>query len=676
MSIFFINRYLAVVLFCALSASAISSELDQIISADTLEFAEGYDKRLRYAPRTVVIMERDRIERSGALNVAELLERIVGIHVTRSSANANADTFVRGISGNWLILHNGVEIERTLPDLNSLPVADIERLEVLKGSHFAIYGPSAIVGTLNIVTFSPDENKTTVSARAGTLDTKEAWLRKSQTHGDYGYSAFIYHSDTDGSRQIVESDRQSDFDEQLGTSASFAPSRAYFDRQLTDARFTLELGPTFTLHQYFTHRRSGVGTGIVQSIDPQGKENLTRFATDIRYSKKISRGAMDVHLAYNHEKASFDDAYFLPPGALGGLFTDGVLQSYGQTGQELTAELITRLVLGKHNVELGIGSRHGVATNDYDRRNYTVQNGSPIPVPAGPVQDYIDGDALFDREYSNSGAHILIRDQYRFTHDLALDAGLRIDYDKDYGTVVNPRLGLEWTAGQYTDITLLYGESSILPTVIQQSSNGIFTALGDRNLKPAKIRMIELAINKTISPALALDANIFTYRQADDIGTTPDTDSPNGSRFANLSGNEVGHGFELLLNWQPSTPWSVSAGVAFQRNTTVNSDNETAPQWQPYLESTYQTLSDWTTNISVFGVGQRDRRDGDLRADIDNYTITNVAIQSPRLFANTQITLDIQNVFDVDAREDVATEIENDVPVWPQRVLIGINSTF
>jgi len=415
---------------------------------------------------------------------------------------------------------------------------------------------------------------------------------------------------------------------------------------------------------------------VVQSIDPQGKANLTRFATDVRYSNKISRSVMNVHLTYNHEEASFDDAYFLPPGALGGLFTDGVLQSYGLTGQELTAELITRLVLGKHNVELGIGSRRGIANNDYDRCNYVVQNGSPIPVPAGPVQDYIDGDALFVREYNKSDAHILLRDQYTFTHDLALDAGLRIDYNGDYGTVVNPRLGLEWMAGQYADITLLYGESSILPTVIQQSSNGLFTALGDGNLKHAEMRMVELAINQTITPALALDANIFSYRQSDDIGAIPDSDSPNGSRFANLSSNEVGHGLKLLSNWQPSSPWSVSAGVAFQRNTTVYSDNETAPHWQPYLESTYQTLSDWTTNISVFGVSQRDRRDGDLGADIDNYTITNVAIQSPRLFEKTQITLDIQNVFDVDAREDVATEIENDVPVWPQRVLIGINSTF
>ena len=134
-------------LFCAISASAISRELDHIVGADILEFAEGYDKRLCYAPRTVVIMERDRIERSGALNVAELLERVVGIHVTRSSANADTHTFVHGISGNWLILHNGVEIERKLPDLNSLPVGDIERLEVLKGSRFSIYGPSAIFGT-------------------------------------------------------------------------------------------------------------------------------------------------------------------------------------------------------------------------------------------------------------------------------------------------------------------------------------------------------------------------------------------------------------------------------------------------------------------------------------------------------------------------------------------------
>jgi len=676
MSTFFINRSLAALLFCAVPVSVLSSELNQFIGADTLEFSEGYDKRLRYAPRTVVIMERLQIERSGALNVGELLERIVGIHITRSSSDANTDMYVRGINGNWLILHNGVEIERTLPDLYSLPVADIERLEVLKGSHFAIYGPSAIVGTLNIVTFSSSQTKTTVSARGGTLDTKEAWLRKSLTHGDNGFSTFIYHSDTDGTRRTIESDRQTIFDEQLGTSASLAPSRAYFNRQLTDARFTLELGSNLTIHQYYSRRQSGVGTGVVQSIDPSGEENLTRFTTDVRYSHKVSRGAMDLHLTYNYEKASFDNTYFLPPGALGGLFTDGVIQSYGQTGKELTAEVITRLGLGEHNVEFGLGARHGIATNDYDRRNYTVQNSSPIPVPAGSVQDFVDGDALFDREYINTGAHILLRDQYRFTSDLALDAGLRVDYDKNYGTVVNPRLGLAWTAGQYTDVTFLYGESSILPTVIQQSSNGIFTALGDSNLKPAKMRMYEIAVDKRLTPDLAINANIFTYRQSNDIGAVPDPDSPNGTRFSNISSKEVGHGFELLMDWTINANWSVIAGVAFQRNTTVNSDNITAPQWLPYLESTYQSDGDWTTNLAVFGVLQRDRRDDDLRADISDYAITNISVRSPPVFANTLMTLDIQNVFEVDAKEDVAPEIANDVPIWPQRILIGFKSEF
>jgi len=315
-------------------------------------------------------------------------------------------------------------------------------------------------------------------------------------------------------------------------------------------------------------------------------------------------------------------------------------------------------------------------TTDYDERNYTVQNGSPFPVPAGPVQNYVDGDALFDREYSNYAAHVLLRDQYRFTNDLALDAGFRLDYDKGYGVVVNPRLGLEWTASQDTDFTLLYGESSIIPSVLQQSSNGIFTALGDRNLKPAKIRMLEVAIDQKFSSYLTLYTNIFTYRQSDDIGTAADADSPNGSRFTNLSGKETGYGFELLLKWQPTYNWRINGGVAFQENRTMNADNEKAPQWQPYLESSYHSPSDWTTNVSIFGVGERDRREGDTRADIKNYVITNSTIRSPRLLGNTRLTLDIQNVFDVNAREDVSEEIENDVPVWPQRILIGVNGTF
>ncbi|MGJ8530087.1 TonB-dependent receptor [Maritalea sp.] len=658
------------------SSASVANDLDSLIAEDIIEFTEGYDKRIRFAPRTVVAMTHEQIAISGALNLGELLERVVGVHISRNDSGYRADKYVRGVQENWIVLHNGIEIERTLPDLYALPVADIERLEVLKGSHFAIYGPAAIVGTVNIVTFTPQENETTVSTRGGTLGTSEAWVRKSTELVNGGYSLFFYHSNTDGSRDSITSDRQTELDLALGDSASLAPSRGYFDRRLTDVRLTFELGERWSFNQYFSDRQAGLGIGIAQAIDPSGQENLTRSATNLRYSRQLDNGSLDAQVAYNYEVATYEDTMFFPPGTLGGLFPEGVSQSYGQTGQEITANAIRRFAINRHSVEVGIGLRYGTATNDFDRRNYFIQNGSPLPVPVGSTQEFTDNDALFDKDYDNFGSHILIRDQFLLTGDLKLDAGLRIDNDERYGTVTNPRIGLEYALAQYTNLTFLYGESSILPTVIQQTSNGIFTPLGNNDLTASKMRMFEVAIDHRFSPSTKLLINTFVYRQSAGIKAVPDEESPNGSSFANLDKNDEGSGFELTIDWGPNPQLSLKAGLAFQHKFNSNSDSERAPSWLPSLEATYRSPSRWESNFSLFGVYGRSRELGDSRDEIGDYTIANISFRYHALENAPTLTLDVQNVFDATAKEDVSSSIADDLPVWPQRILIGVRANF
>lgn len=668
--------WLNVVLMLAWTTGAIASSLDNFIPEEVITLTEEYDRRLRFAPDTMVSLTQDQIELSGALNLGELLERIGGIHISRDDSGYRADSYVRGIDENWIILHNGIEIERTLPDFYALPVADIARLEVLKGSHFATYGPAAIVGTVNIVTFSPGENKTTVSTRGGSLGTKEAWVRQSKTVDEKGYSLFFYHSETDGGSGVITSDRQTQLDDALNDSASLAPSRGYFDRSVTDIRLSFELGEHWSLDQYLADRQAGLGVGLAQAIDPTGEENLSRSATSLRYSKKTLNGSFEAQIAYNYEKASYTDTMFLPPGTLGGLFPDGVFQAYGQTGQELTANAVALYQVSDHSIELGLGLRYGTARNDFDQRNYIVQNASPLPTPIGSIQNFTDDEALFDKDYSNFGSHLIIRDQFRLTNDLRLDAGVRIDKDQGYGTVVNPRVGLNWSIAQFTDITFLYGESSIVPTVIQQTGNGVFTPLGNEDLKPSKMRMFEIAIDHQVTPSTELVFNTYLYRQSDGIETVADNLSPNGSAFANLDKSDVGGGFEWTVDWSPSNFLSLRYGLAFQHKFDSISDSERAPTWLPYLESTYRSHKGWDGNISVFAVSERSREEGDERRAIADYTVTNLTIRYRIFDSAASISLNVQNLFDVNAKEDISTAIANDLPVWPQRVLAGIKAEF
>jgi iron complex outermembrane receptor protein len=113
------------------------------------------------------ILAREMIERSGAINLDELLKQHLTMNTTLqlnshkyASARGNTSSFnLRGLGENeTLILVNGrrlagVSINGTTyqPDINGIPLSSIERIEVLPSSASAIFGGAALGGVINIV---------------------------------------------------------------------------------------------------------------------------------------------------------------------------------------------------------------------------------------------------------------------------------------------------------------------------------------------------------------------------------------------------------------------------------------------------------------------------------------------------------------------------------------------
>src|SRR5574337_661532 len=117
----------------------------------------------------VQVIRRDAIERSGVSTTEELLARISantgGQTVAMGIGNADTPGFsgasLRGLgSAETLVLLNGRRLANyaftstTGPgvDLNAIPLAAIERVEVLKDGASALYGSDAIAGVINFVT--------------------------------------------------------------------------------------------------------------------------------------------------------------------------------------------------------------------------------------------------------------------------------------------------------------------------------------------------------------------------------------------------------------------------------------------------------------------------------------------------------------------------------------------
>lgn len=105
----------------------------------------------------VVVIDADRIRSTPADSVEDLLRREAGLQLSRSGpAGQTAGVFIRGASsGNTVVLLDGVRLgSGTLGqvELEALSLAQVERIEVLRGPGSSLYGADAVGGVVQIFT--------------------------------------------------------------------------------------------------------------------------------------------------------------------------------------------------------------------------------------------------------------------------------------------------------------------------------------------------------------------------------------------------------------------------------------------------------------------------------------------------------------------------------------------
>ena len=121
------------------------------------------------AGRTVDVITRGDISRSTARTLSELLGARLSIDVgTRSPAQA--DVSIRGSTAEQvLILVDGVRMSDAQSAHYALdvgiPLSAIERIEIMRGSGSALYGPNGVGGVINIVTRAASPSLATVAPR-------------------------------------------------------------------------------------------------------------------------------------------------------------------------------------------------------------------------------------------------------------------------------------------------------------------------------------------------------------------------------------------------------------------------------------------------------------------------------------------------------------------------------
>jgi len=171
--------------------------------------ATHFPELYQEVPSAVRVLGRATIEARPVAHLAEVLEGVGGLRFQTYSGNPlEAQVNLRGFTENGnqrvLVLVDGMKFTR--PDMggfnwSQIPLASVERVEILKGGHSTIYGNHAVAGVIKVETREGGAARTQVDAAAGDYGHRYFSLWTGGSLEQLGYGLGAEYLEDDGYRE-------------------------------------------------------------------------------------------------------------------------------------------------------------------------------------------------------------------------------------------------------------------------------------------------------------------------------------------------------------------------------------------------------------------------------------------------------------------------------------------
>jgi vitamin B12 transporter len=186
-------------LFTSIATANENIKIDNVIVT-----ASRVNESLNTTLHDVSIINREQIERAGQSTLVEILQMQPGVEITNNGgAGKAAGIFMRGTnSGHVLVLVDGVRLNSATAGtttFENLPVALIDKIEILRGPATSLYGQDAVGGVIQIFT-KKGNGKPQFYANVGygSYNTKTAEAGVHGAIGDTQFAIGVSSLDTDG----------------------------------------------------------------------------------------------------------------------------------------------------------------------------------------------------------------------------------------------------------------------------------------------------------------------------------------------------------------------------------------------------------------------------------------------------------------------------------------------
>jgi outer membrane receptor protein involved in Fe transport len=494
----------------------------------------------------LIVISREQIDRSGYSTTQDLLRALPqnfvggdagasedGVFGIGSSANAN-NTSASGINlrglgtSSSLVLLNGHRIAPSMfgsvVDISLIPLAAVERVEILTSGSSAIYGSDAVGGVVNFILKKEYDGSETTLRYGGVTDGRRSEVLGSQTFGGQwaggGAVASIQYQ-----RYDALSTRDRDFTANVPRPTDLFPQTETYALALNaHHRFTdrMEWYTDLLASKRDIDRASSTATRLGST---SAASKIVNLASGVRYELGPA-WTVELGGLFGRQQSEFQRTLLAPPAFQSSSTDEGFTQS--------SADLIVSGTL----FETGAGAVDAAFGTSYRRE-----------VPSRHTTTLFGSEDSLRQPRNVKGAFAelsipLVGADNRIAaiHSLDLSAALRYDDYSDFGSTTNPRVGLRWAPTRDFAIRGSYSRSFRAPNSLETgvgaeqflfafpfvNPNGgpdvpTFILGGSTKLSPERARIYDVGLEfrPQALPGITAEVGYYDIRYSDRITLPP-----------------------------------------------------------------------------------------------------------------------------------------------------------
>jgi len=579
-------RLIAAILLFMLSIFVIPPVFAAEASLDTIVVtATRTDENVEKLPSSVTVITEEDISDSTAATVQDILENVEGLIIrdlygTGTKSTVDSRGFARGV--NTVVLIDGRrinEIDLSGVDWNLIPLENVERIEIVRGSGSVLYGDNATSGVINIITKKgkTETPSIDIEGQMESFSGSEEHLSINGKSGKYDYYLFGKTRKTDGYRDNGEFSAK-DLTGRIG----ITPTDLFY--------FDIEGG---------THSdEQGLPGGLTEAELKADRKQTLKPLDEVDYDQYYYNAVAgfdfkdhyNLEFSYGFNNRAFDSSLFF--------FGSPYTTKRDTDRTELRAKFTARRDLaGRKNV-LVAGADSYVSEVD----NKSISS---------------FGTTISNVEKKETGYYM--EDEYFLTPDLTLLAGFRRTVAKFEDTVVDTfsgtgsgektikrnssNLGLTYNHVPGGKVFVSYSNGFRLPTTDELFSfDGTITLL-----EPEKAVTYEAGISHPLSKDTSASLTVYTMSVEDELFYNP----ASGFFGANENISRVKHkGAEAGIETNLTKEIKVSANGTYSKATIESgqfsgNDMPLVPKYGANLSGTASLTDELKLSLNANYVGNR-----------------------------------------------------------------------